>query len=73
MARPPQFERSDPNVVRDLAMRLDPADRAHLLAWLLLYFDDRGDLFSPQIRSLRRQRIRLDDVEYWLVRVPSRK
>lgn len=68
MARPPQFERSDPIVVKEALKRLHPDDRARLLAWLLMYFDDRGELFSPQL-SRRRQRIALDGVEYWLARV----
>jgi hypothetical protein len=67
MARPPQFEVPDPAVVRQSVKRLDPRDRAYLLAWLLLYFDDRGEIYSPQL-SRRRQRIVLDGVEYWLVR-----
>jgi hypothetical protein len=71
MARPPQFERSDPILVKESVKRLDPADRARLLAWLLLYFNDDGSLYSPQI-SKRRQRITLDGIEYWLVRLPKR-
>ncbi|MGC2635003.1 MAG: hypothetical protein WA215_12400 [Candidatus Cybelea sp.] len=51
--------------------RLAPEDRARLLAWLSLYFNDDGMMYSPQI-SRRRQRIALDGVEYWLVRVPKR-
>jgi hypothetical protein len=42
-------------VVKEALKRLHPDDRARLLAWLLLYFDDRGELFSPQL-SRRRQR-----------------
>jgi hypothetical protein len=41
------------------------------MAWMLLYYEDGGSLYSPQI-SRRRQRIALDGVEYWLVRVPKR-
>ncbi|MGC2632953.1 MAG: hypothetical protein WA215_01945 [Candidatus Cybelea sp.] len=44
---------------------------SRLLAWLLLYFNDDGMMYSPQI-SRRQQRIALDGVEYWLVRVPNR-
>ena len=55
---------------RSRSKRLDPEDRARLLAWLLLYFNDDGMLYSPQI-SRRRQRITLDGVEYWLARVPK--
>jgi hypothetical protein len=71
MVRPPQFDRSDPTVVKELAKRLAPEDRACLLAWLLLYFNDDGMLYSPQI-SRRRQRIALDGVEYWLARMPKK-
>ena len=72
MARPPQFRPPDPAVLKESLKRLLPGDRAALLAWLLLYFDDSGDLFSPQIRRGRRQRIVLDGVEYWLARIPRR-
>lgn len=74
MARPPQYSRDpepwgDAQAVRAAIKRLSPEDRAHLLAWLCIYYDDRGAMFSPQI-SRRRQRIALDGIEYWLVRVP---
>lgn len=75
MARPPQYER-DPDLTRDVTAvkaavkRLTPEDRAQLLAWMLLYYQDDGMMFSPQI-SRRRQRITLDGVEYWLVRLFS--
>ncbi|MGB8964811.1 MAG: hypothetical protein WCB99_04125 [Candidatus Cybelea sp.] len=77
MARPPQFSRSDddlPATVADakaIVKRLDEKGRAHLLAWLCMYYQDTGAMFSPQI-SRRRQRIAIDRVEYWLVRVPKR-
>jgi hypothetical protein len=71
MARPTQFGRSDPIVAKESVKRLAPEDaRARLLAWLLLYFNDEGMTYSPQIS--RRQRITLDSVEYWLVHVPKR-
>jgi hypothetical protein len=70
MARPPQFEQSDPVLIKESVKRLEPQDRARLLAWLLLYFNDDGGLYSPQI-SRRRQRITLDSVQYWLARVPK--
>jgi hypothetical protein len=72
MARPPQFEQSDPILVKESVKRLDPKDRARLLAWLLLYFNDDGTLDSPQI-SRRRQKIALDGIEYWLARVPKQR
>jgi hypothetical protein len=54
--RPPQFERTDPILLKELVKRLDPKDRARLLAWLLLYFNED-------------QRIALNGIEYWLVRM----
>ena len=71
MVRPPRFERSDPVLLKESVKRLDPEDRARLLAWLLLYFNDDGMLYPPQI-SRRGQRLTLDGVEYWLMRVPKR-
>jgi hypothetical protein len=79
MARPPQYDRDpygdeptrDATAVKVAIKHLSPSDRARLLAWLLLYYQDDGALFSPQI-SRRRKRIMLDSVEYWLVRIPNR-
>jgi hypothetical protein len=77
MARPPQFERPNQDLTRDLTAvkaavkRLTPADRAQLMAWLLLYYDDQGSMWLPQI-SPRRPRLALDGTDYWLARVPKR-
>jgi hypothetical protein len=76
MARPPQFARDDEpwgddQAVRAAIKRLNQEDRVGVLAWLCLYYNDDGAMFSPQI-SRRRQRIVLDGIEYWLVRVPKR-
>lgn len=78
MARPPLFsyDREDDlpvsaAAVKAMAKRLDEAGRALLLAWLCMYYEDDGKMFSAQI-SRRRKRISLDGVEYWLVRVPKR-
>ena len=54
MARPPQFECSeepwrDADAVRAAIKRLSPGDRSRILAWLALYYDDAGMMFSPQI------------------------
>lgn len=76
MARPPQFERSD-DLTRDVTAvkvaikHLAPPDRALLLAWLLLYYQDDGAMFSQQI-SRRRDRITLNGTDFWLARVPKR-
>lgn len=77
MARPPQFAR-DEDLTRDSAAvkaaikRLTPNDRAQVITWLLLYYQDNGSMFSPQITK-RRPKIALDGVEYWLTRVPKRR
>ena len=76
MARPPQFERSDDptrdvTAVKVAIKHLTPSDRAQLIAWILLYYQDDGSMFSPQI-SQRRKRIALDGVDFWLARVPKR-
>ena len=77
MARPPQYERPgdlmrDATAVRAAIKHLKPQDRAQLMAWLLLYYDYRGMMYSPQT-SKRRDRITLDGTEFWLARVPKRK
>jgi hypothetical protein len=46
-------------------------DRAQLIASLMLYYNDEGGMWSPQI-SRRRKRVTIDGVEFWLVRVPKR-
>jgi len=77
MARPPQFSYDGDDspvsaaTVKAMVKRLDEAGRALLLAWLCMYYQDDGKMFSPQI-SRRRKRITLDGAEYWLVRVPKR-
>lgn len=77
MARPPQFERPDDDLTRDVTAvkvaikHLMPRDRALLLAWLLLYYQDDGAMFSQQI-SRRRDRITLNGTDFWLARVPKR-
>jgi hypothetical protein len=77
MARPPQFERPDDDLTRDVTAvkvavkHLTPEDRALLLAWLLLYYQDDGAMFSQQI-SRRRERITLNGTEFWLARIPKR-
>ena len=76
MARPPQYERPgdptrDATAVKAAVKHLTSNDRAALIAWILLYYQDDGTLFSQQIRQ-RRRRIVLDGVEYWLVKLPKR-
>jgi hypothetical protein len=76
MARPPEYARleeptRDATAVRAAIKHLAPEDRARLLAWMLLYYQDDGSMFSPQI-SRRRRRVTIDGVEYWLSRIPKR-
>jgi len=73
MARPPQFERPDDptrdvTAVKVAIKHLNADDRAQLIAWILLYYQDDGAMFSPQI-SRRRDRITLNGTEFWLARV----
>ena len=76
MARPPQYSHGDDDLisaeaVRAMLKQLDEPGRAFILSWLCTYFQDNGAMFSPQI-SRQRDRITLNGVEYWLVRVPKR-
>jgi hypothetical protein len=76
MSRPPQYRNDDdlpPTFVQIKATikQMRPEDRATLLAWLALYYDDRGELFSPQIRK-QRERVTIGGREFWLVRVRGR-
>jgi hypothetical protein len=76
MAGPPQLERPDDptrdvTAVKVASKHLTPNDRAQLITWLLLYYQDNGVMFSPQI-SQRRDRITLNGTEFWLARVRKR-
>ena len=67
MARPPQYERPhdltrDATAVKAAIKHLTPVDRAALIAWILLYYQDDGSMFSPQI-GRRRRRIVIDGVK----------
>lgn len=57
--------------MKAMVKRLDETGRAMLLAWLCMYYADDGKMYSPQI-TRRRQRIAIDGVEFWLVRIPKR-
>jgi hypothetical protein len=75
MVRPPQFERPDDrtrdvNAVKVAIKHLSAGDRALLIAWMMLYYQDDGAMFSPQI-SRRRDRITLNGTEFWLARIPN--
>lgn len=61
----------DLEAVKAALKRLDGQHRAHVLAWLCMYFDDEGALFSPQLTK-KRNRIELDGIEFFLVKVSKR-
>ncbi len=74
MARPPQYERPDDptrdvTAVKVAIKHLSAKDRAFLIAWMLLYYQDDGAMFSPKV-SRRRDRITLNGIEFWLARIP---
>jgi len=76
MARPPQYDRrtdDEPEptylIARAIAKRLPAADRSKLLAWLCLYYGERGERFEP---GRRRRRATIDGEELWLVRIPKK-
>jgi hypothetical protein len=77
MAGPPQFQYGDDGfpanvaAVKTTVKRLDDDGRAHLLAWLCMYYRNHGAMFSSQITG-RRQRIALHGIGCWLVKVPKR-
>lgn len=76
MARPPEYAYGDDGLVslaavKSMAKRLTTEDRATLMAWLAIYYDDRGALFSRNVIN-RRERIVLNGEEFWLLRVPKR-
>lgn len=72
MARPPQFERKlddsdvDEITVENVLKRLTQEQRARVLTWLCMYYDDEGQRYGV----IKRRRIAFDGVEYWIVRVP---
>ncbi len=76
MARPPQFtypENDSMAVAQAKAAlkALSPEARAHIMAWLVKYYTDGGGMFSPQI-TRGRKKATIDDVVYWLVKVPTK-
>jgi len=52
--------------------RLSDRARAHVLRWLLLYYEDEGEMRSPQAGRPRR-RIVIDGTEFWIVKVPKKR
>jgi hypothetical protein len=75
VARPSQFSSNldDPEpdfvTVCNALKRLPAADRARILAWLCLYYDDEGRRYDV----VKRPRISIDGIETWLVKIPKRR
>ena len=77
MARPSQFDRADEDLVPSFmeikarVKRMAQEDRARLLAWLALYYDDQGSLYS-QAQARKRDKATIAGQDYWLVRIPKK-
>jgi hypothetical protein len=76
MARPPQFAYPENDSmavanVKALLKELSPEARAFVMAWLVKFYADTGMMYSPTITQ-RRKRVTIDDVAYWLVKVPTK-
>ena len=59
--------RRDVDGAKATLKRLGDRERALIMKWLLLYFEDSGAMRSPQAGKPRKT-IALDGTEYWLVR-----
>lgn len=60
MARPHLFRYGESDSmavakVKQLLKELSPEAPAYVMAWLVKHFNDRGDMFSPQITQKRRK------------------
>ena len=76
MARSPQYRQDEdlpPSLeeVKATIKRMQPKDRATLLAWLALYYDDQGELYPPA-QTKRRDKATLGGQDYWLLKIPSK-
>ena len=54
-----------------LPKELSPEGRAFIMAWLVKFYADNGMMYSPTITQ-QRKRVTIDDVAYWLVKVPTK-
>lgn len=52
--------------------RLPDRARAHILKWLLKFYEDNGAMRSPQAGKPRRT-IVIDGAEFWLVKITRKK
>jgi len=77
MARPPQHPVSEGDsmaVARAKATLKDlsPEARAFVMAWLVKYYRDDGQMFSPSVSTSQRRRVTIDDEGFWLVKAPTK-
>lgn len=77
MVRPPQYPVSEHDsmaVARAKATlkELSPEARAFVMAWLVKYYRDDGQMFSPSVSTSERRRVVIDGIEYWLVTAPKK-
>jgi hypothetical protein len=56
--------------VTEALKRLGDDDRAFILSWLILYYEDDGRMRSPRAH---RKTITLDEVAYLLIRTSRRR
>jgi len=76
MARPPQFTYPEHDSlavakVKEALKQLTPESRAFVMAWLVKFYRDDGQMFSPQITQ-RRKRVTIDETTFWLVKIPGK-
>ncbi len=58
---------------KDAVKHLADPERAHLVKWIVRYYDDDGKLLSPYRKDIPlRRTIVIDGEEYWLVRRPGK-
>ena len=76
MVRPPQFAYSESESlavakVKESLKQLSPEGRAFITAWLVKFYRDDGQMYSPSITQKRR-RVTIDGETFWLVGVPKK-
>ena len=58
--------------VKESIKELSPEARAFVMAWLVKYYRDDGQMFSPSVSTSERRRATIDGIEYWLVTAPKK-
>jgi hypothetical protein len=76
MARPPQFAYSENESLavakaKESLKQLSPERRAFVMAWLVKFYRDDGQMWSPSITQERR-RVTIDGETFWLVKLPTK-